>query len=88
MLVEVLLEMIEFCGIPGIGKTQLGMQLAVDVQIPVAFMGLGSEAIYIDTEEFYGRTGFGNEQSCTESSQNDGRNSPTASSGGSRESVH
>lgn len=43
-------EMIEFCGVPGIGKTQLGMQLAVDVQIPVAFMGLGSEAIYIDTE--------------------------------------
>ncbi|KAJ7387090.1 DNA repair protein rad51c [Desmophyllum pertusum] len=27
----------EFCGAPGIGKTQIGMQLAVDVQIPDEF---------------------------------------------------
>jgi RecA/RadA recombinase len=26
-------ESIEFCGEPGIGKTQLGMQLACDVQV-------------------------------------------------------
>ena len=24
----------EFCGAPGVGKTQLGMQISVDVQIP------------------------------------------------------
>lgn len=40
----------EFCGAPGVGKTQIGMQLAVDVQIPQEFGGLGGEAIYIDTE--------------------------------------
>ncbi|KNC56404.1 Rad51 DNA recombinase 3 [Thecamonas trahens ATCC 50062] len=40
----------EFTGAPGIGKTQLGMQLAVDVQIPEAFGGAGGSAIYIDTE--------------------------------------
>ena len=43
-------EMIEFCGVPGIGKTQIAMQLCVDVQIPEAFQGVGGEAIYIDTE--------------------------------------
>jgi RAD51-like protein 2 len=43
-------EMIEFCGVPGIGKTQLAMQLCVDVQIPEAYHGVGGEAIYIDTE--------------------------------------
>jgi RAD51-like protein 2 len=36
--------------VPGIGKTQLAIQLAVDVQIPEAFQGVGGEAIYIDTE--------------------------------------
>ncbi|KAL5016132.1 hypothetical protein ScPMuIL_005721 [Solemya velum] len=40
----------EFCGSPGIGKTQMCMQLAVDVQIPEAFGGMGGEAVYIDTE--------------------------------------
>ncbi|KAI5614340.1 DNA repair protein RAD51-like 3 isoform X1, partial [Silurus asotus] len=40
----------EICGVPGIGKTQLCMQLAVDVQIPVCFGGLGGEAMFIDTE--------------------------------------
>ncbi|PSC75198.1 Sodium hydrogen exchanger 7 [Micractinium conductrix] len=40
----------EFCGVPGVGKTQLGMQLALDVQIPAAFGGLAGEAVYIDTE--------------------------------------
>ena len=43
-------EITEFCGVPGIGKTQLGMQLAVDVQIPKEFGGLGGQAVYIDTE--------------------------------------
>eukprot|EP00898_Chlorokybus_atmophyticus_P008549 jgi/Chlat1/8696/Chrsp88S08080 len=40
----------EFCGVPGMGKTQLGIQLAVDVQIPACFKGLAGQAIYIDTE--------------------------------------
>lgn len=31
------------------GKTQLGMQLALDVQMPAAFSGLGGTAVYIDT---------------------------------------
>lgn len=43
-------QVTEFCGVPGIGKTQLGMQLAVDVQIPVAFGGVGGKAVYVDTE--------------------------------------
>ncbi|MFT7797028.1 DNA repair protein RAD51 homolog 3 isoform X1 [Arapaima gigas] len=40
----------EVCGAPGVGKTQLCIQLAVDVQIPVCFGGLGGHAVYIDTE--------------------------------------
>ncbi|MCJ8742168.1 hypothetical protein PDJAM_G00078910 [Pangasius djambal] len=40
----------EICGVPGVGKTQLCVQLAVDVQIPVCFGGLGGEAVFIDTE--------------------------------------
>uniref|UniRef100_A0A2C9KIX7 DNA repair protein RAD51 homolog 3 n=1 Tax=Biomphalaria glabrata TaxID=6526 RepID=A0A2C9KIX7_BIOGL len=40
----------EICGAPGLGKTQLCLQLAVDVQIPVDIGGLDGEAVYIDTE--------------------------------------
>ncbi|CAG8533950.1 14302_t:CDS:10 [Ambispora leptoticha] len=40
----------EFCGAPGIGKTQLGIQLSINVQIPKNLSGPGGEAIYIDTE--------------------------------------
>ena len=40
----------EFCGAPGLGKTQLSIQLAVDVGIPTALGGVGGECIYIDTE--------------------------------------
>ncbi|XP_064620780.1 DNA repair protein RAD51 homolog 3-like isoform X1 [Lineus longissimus] len=40
----------ELCGAPGVGKTQICMQLSVDVQIPEAFGGIGGEAVYIDTE--------------------------------------
>ena len=43
-------QLTEFAGVPGIGKTQLGMQLAVNVHVPVAFGGLGGEAVYIDSE--------------------------------------
>lgn len=40
----------EICGAPGIGKTQLSMQLAVDVCIPELLGGAEGEAVYIDTE--------------------------------------
>ncbi|KAK6920282.1 DNA recombination and repair protein Rad51-like, C-terminal [Dillenia turbinata] len=43
-------EVTEIGGVPGIGKTQIGIQLAVNVQIPVDYGGLGGKAIYIDTE--------------------------------------
>ncbi|PKU80793.1 DNA repair protein RAD51 homolog 3 isoform X2 [Dendrobium catenatum] len=43
-------QVTEMGGVPGIGKTQLGIQLAVNVQIPVSYGGLGAKAIYIDTE--------------------------------------
>ncbi|XP_058104617.1 DNA repair protein RAD51 homolog 3 isoform X2 [Magnolia sinica] len=43
-------EITEVGGVPGIGKTQLGIQLAINVQIPVDYGGLGGKAVYIDTE--------------------------------------
>lgn len=43
-------QVTELCGQPAVGKTQLGIQLAVDVQLPKCFNGLGGKAIYIDTE--------------------------------------
>ncbi|CAG8470217.1 7193_t:CDS:10, partial [Acaulospora colombiana] len=43
-------QITEFCGVPGIGKTQLGIQLSVNVQIPRSMSGAEGEAIYIDTE--------------------------------------
>jgi len=43
-------QVTEFCGVPGVGKTQLGMQLAVDALMPGEFGGLGGEAVYVDTE--------------------------------------
>ncbi|KAK1262206.1 hypothetical protein QJS04_geneDACA020546 [Acorus gramineus] len=43
-------EVTEVGGVPGIGKTQLGIQLAVNVQIPADYGGIGGKAVYIDTE--------------------------------------
>lgn len=40
----------EFSGVPGIGKTQMAMQLAVNVHIPAAYYGPGGSSIYIDSE--------------------------------------
>ncbi|KAI9096932.1 RAD51C protein [Phlyctochytrium arcticum] len=40
----------EICGLPGLGKTQIGMQLCVNVQATAAKNGGEAEAIYIDTE--------------------------------------
>ena len=47
-------QLTEFSGVPGVGKTQLAMQLALDVQIPAVFEGVDGHAVYIDTEgSFY-----------------------------------
>ncbi|KAG2454632.1 hypothetical protein HYH02_000473 [Chlamydomonas schloesseri] len=43
-------QVTEFCGVPGVGKTQLGMQLAINVQLPQALLGVEGQAVYIDTE--------------------------------------
>ncbi|KAL8152915.1 hypothetical protein V2J09_010675 [Rumex salicifolius] len=43
-------EVTEIGGVPGIGKTQLGIQLAINVQIPLDCGGVEGKAIYIDTE--------------------------------------
>jgi RAD51-like protein 2 len=40
----------EFCGAPGLGKTQLAIQLAVNVHLSKALGGPGGHCIYIDTE--------------------------------------
>jgi RAD51-like protein 2 len=40
----------EFCGAPGLGKTQLGIQLAVNVHLPECIDGPYGSCIYIDTE--------------------------------------
>jgi RAD51-like protein 2 len=40
----------EFSGVPGIGKTQLGIQLSINVNIPSILDGVEGECIYIDTE--------------------------------------
>lgn len=43
-------QITEFCGVPGIGKTQLAIQLALNAQIAEVFGGNAGEAVYIDTE--------------------------------------
>ena len=43
-------QITEFAGTPGVGKTQMAIQLCLDVQIPTAFAGIGGRAVYIDTE--------------------------------------
>eukprot|EP00727_Mastigamoeba_balamuthi_P009058 m51a1_g4775 hypothetical protein (280) ;mRNA; r:28828-30041 len=43
-------EMTQFYGVPGIGKTQLGLQLAACAHIPARFGGVAGQALYIDTE--------------------------------------
>ncbi|BAD45123.1 DNA repair protein radA (radA)-like [Oryza sativa Japonica Group] len=48
--VKRLLRLFDSGGVPGVGKTQLGIQLAINVQIPVEYGGLGGKAVYIDTE--------------------------------------
>ncbi|KAG0380801.1 hypothetical protein BGX24_004926 [Mortierella sp. AD032] len=40
----------EICGLPGSGKTQFGMQLSINAQLPRSMGGAGGSSIYIDTE--------------------------------------
>ncbi|EWM28476.1 rad51 [Nannochloropsis gaditana] len=40
-------QLSEVVGVPGAGKTQLAMQVAIDVQIPRSFRGVGGKAVYI-----------------------------------------
>mgnify|MGYP000158873537 CR=1 FL=1 len=43
-------EVTEVCGQPGIGKTQIAIQAAVNATIPRLLGGVGGAAVYIDTE--------------------------------------
>lgn len=43
-------QVTEIVGTPGVGKTQLAMQLCISVQIPPTFGGVAGSAVYIDTE--------------------------------------
>ena len=40
----------ELHGVPGVGKTQMALQLCLDVQIPAQLGGCGAGAVFIDTE--------------------------------------
>jgi RAD51-like protein 2 len=40
----------EICGVPGVGKTQLALQLAVNVQLPKVMDGCEGKCLYVDTE--------------------------------------
>ncbi|KAF9936372.1 DNA repair protein rad51c [Mortierella alpina] len=40
----------EFCGLPGTGKTQIGMQLCINAQLPQTFGGTGGTSIYLGAE--------------------------------------
>lgn len=39
----------EFCGPPGSGKTQMCLQLCVNVNLPQEFGGLGGKSLFLDT---------------------------------------
>ncbi|CAJ1901569.1 unnamed protein product [Cylindrotheca closterium] len=43
-------QLTEIAGLPGTGKTQLAMQLAVLSRLPKLFGGVGGKTLYIDTE--------------------------------------
>ena len=43
-------QVTEIAGMPGVGKTQLAMQLAVDAALPPAFGGVHGQTLYIDSE--------------------------------------
>jgi RecA/RadA recombinase len=43
-------EVTELVGLPGVGKTQLCLQLALDVQLPAALGGCEGECLFVDCE--------------------------------------
>ena len=43
-------ELTEVAGLPGVGKTQLAMQVCVDARLPRGHGGTEGEAVYIDSE--------------------------------------
>jgi RAD51-like protein 2 len=43
-------ELTEFAGAPGLGKTQLAMQLAVTARLPLNWGGVEGETLYVDSE--------------------------------------
>lgn len=43
-------EVTEIVGLPGVGKTQLAMQLCIDARLPKEHGGVQGEAVYIDSE--------------------------------------
>lgn len=43
-------ELTELSGMPGCGKTQLAMQIAVNATLPFLFGGVQGQVIYVDTE--------------------------------------
>ncbi|XP_067144280.1 DNA repair protein RAD51 homolog 3-like [Centruroides vittatus] len=45
-----LMKVVEICGSPGIGKTQMSLQLCINSQLPKQYGGLEGEAMLIDTE--------------------------------------
>jgi len=49
-------KLTEFCGVPGVGKTQMAFQLAVNASIPKEFFGVAGKAVYIDSEGGYSCT--------------------------------
>ncbi|KAJ3430962.1 DNA repair protein rad51 [Anaeramoeba flamelloides] len=56
-------QMTEISGTPGIGKTNLCIQLCLTVQLPDFFGGVGGKAIYVDTEGSFSK------KRCNEISQ-------------------
>jgi len=46
-------QITELVGAASLGKTQFCFQLAVDVQLPVEFGGIGGHCVYVDTECCY-----------------------------------
>lgn len=43
-------QVTEIAGLPGVGKTQLAMQLCVNTRLPKSFGGVEGQAVYIDAE--------------------------------------
>ncbi|KAA3674121.1 RAD51-like protein 2 [Paragonimus westermani] len=44
------MKLTEVCGEPGVGKTQICIQLSLNVQLPHWFGGMDGEAVFVDTE--------------------------------------